>query len=113
MFVYLVTRSRLTLCDPLDCGPPGSSVPGFFRQKYRSGLLQKGSKSKLHDLESNWEPQKNSMTDCDVIIDKKIKCRILKGLSKMGRITWPLLSSLASFLPLHSLCPVTPIPSAP
>ena len=26
------------LCDPMDCGLPGSSVHGFFRQDYRSGL---------------------------------------------------------------------------
>ena len=27
----------LTVCDPMHCGPPGSSV-GFFRKKYWSGL---------------------------------------------------------------------------
>ena len=25
-------------CDPMDCSPPGSSVLGFSRQEYRSGL---------------------------------------------------------------------------
>ena len=30
-------QSRLTLCD-LDCSPPGSSVHGFSRQEYWSGL---------------------------------------------------------------------------
>ena len=29
----LVTRSRLTLCNPTDCGPPGSSVHGDFQGK--------------------------------------------------------------------------------
>ena len=29
----------LTLCDPMDCSPPGSSVHGgFSKQEYRSGL---------------------------------------------------------------------------
>ena len=28
----------LTLCDPMDCSPPGSSVHGIFRQEYWSGL---------------------------------------------------------------------------
>ena len=28
----------LTLCDPLNCSPPGSSVHGLLRQEYRSGL---------------------------------------------------------------------------
>ena len=33
----LVTQSCLTLCDPMDCSPPGSSVE-FSRQEYWSGL---------------------------------------------------------------------------
>ena len=34
----LVTQLCPTLCDPMDCSPPGSSVLGFFRQEYWSGL---------------------------------------------------------------------------
>ena len=30
--------SHLTLCNPMDCSPPGSSVHGFSRQEYWSGL---------------------------------------------------------------------------
>ena len=33
----LVAQSCLTLCDPMDCSLPGSSM-GCFRQKYWSGL---------------------------------------------------------------------------
>ena len=33
----LVAQSCLTLCDPMDCSPPGSSV-GFSRQEYWNGL---------------------------------------------------------------------------
>ena len=29
---------RLTLCDPMDCSPLGSSVHGIPRQEYKSGL---------------------------------------------------------------------------
>ena len=37
MCVYLFTQLWLTLCDPLDCSPSGSSVHGiFFRQEYWS-----------------------------------------------------------------------------
>ena len=25
-------------CDPINCSPPGSAVPGFPRQEYWSGL---------------------------------------------------------------------------
>ena len=37
MFV-LVAQSCPTLCDPMDCGLPGSSVHGIFYQEYWSGL---------------------------------------------------------------------------
>ena len=34
-----ITQSCLNLCDPMDCSPPGSSVPAeFSRQEYWSGL---------------------------------------------------------------------------
>ena len=37
--VCLVAQARLTLCDPVDCSPPGSSyLWGFSRQEYWSGL---------------------------------------------------------------------------
>ena len=32
-FQVLVTQSCLTLCDPLDCSPPGSSVHGILQAK--------------------------------------------------------------------------------
>ena len=28
-----VAQSYLTLCDPMDCGPPGSSVHGIFQTR--------------------------------------------------------------------------------
>ena len=31
-------QSCPTSCDPIDCDLPGSSVYGFFRQEYWSGL---------------------------------------------------------------------------
>ena len=36
--VCSVTQLCLTLCDPLDCSPPSSSVFGFSRQEYWSRL---------------------------------------------------------------------------
>ena len=38
MRVCSVTQSRPTLCSPMDCSPPGSSVHGIFQQEYWSGL---------------------------------------------------------------------------
>ena len=31
--LYMHPQSCLTLCDPLDCGPPGSSVDGIFQAR--------------------------------------------------------------------------------
>ena len=36
--VVLVVQSCMTLCDPMDFSPPGSSVHGISRQEYWSGL---------------------------------------------------------------------------
>ena len=33
MNACLVTQSCLTLCDPMDCNVPSTSVPGTFRAK--------------------------------------------------------------------------------
>ena len=33
-----VAQSHPTLCDPMDCSPPGSSSMGFSRKEYWSGL---------------------------------------------------------------------------
>ena len=35
--VCLVIQLHLTLCDPMGCSPPGSSVHGFSRQERWSG----------------------------------------------------------------------------
>ena len=35
----LVTQLHLTLCHPMDCSLPGSSVRGIYQQKYWSELL--------------------------------------------------------------------------
>ena len=34
----MCTQPCLTLFDPMDCSPPGSSVMGFLRQEYWDGL---------------------------------------------------------------------------
>ena len=33
VFCVLVTESCLTLCDPMDCNPPGSSVQGILQAR--------------------------------------------------------------------------------
>ena len=34
----LVARSCPTLCNPMDCNPPGSSIYGILKEKDQSGL---------------------------------------------------------------------------
>ena len=38
VYSVLVAQLCLTLCDPMDCSQPGSSVHGIFQQGYWSGL---------------------------------------------------------------------------
>ena len=47
-----VAQSCLTLCDPMNCSPPGSSVHGIFQARVWSGVP-------LPSLENSMEvPQK-------------------------------------------------------
>ena len=36
--IVCVCALSSTLCDPMDCSPPGSSVDGIFQEKYWNGL---------------------------------------------------------------------------
>ena len=36
--VYMCAQSCLTLCDPMDCSTPGSSVHGIFHTRILEGL---------------------------------------------------------------------------
>ena len=38
LFLWSAPQSRLSLCDPTDCSPRGSSVHGFSRQEDWTGL---------------------------------------------------------------------------
>ena len=41
--LYLVTQSCLTLCDPMDCSPPGSSVHGEWCEELFLWAILHGS----------------------------------------------------------------------
>ena len=45
-----VAQSCLNLSDPMDCSLPGSSVHGFSRQEYWSGVPLPSPKNTLHQL---------------------------------------------------------------
>ena len=38
VIVVLIAQSSLTICDPVDCSPPGSSVHRIFQEEYWSRL---------------------------------------------------------------------------
>ena len=48
----LLTQSCLTLCDPMDCSPPGSSVPGILQARILEWVAMLFSRD-LPDLELN------------------------------------------------------------
>ena len=53
-----VAQSCLTLCDPMDCSPPGSSVHEVFQEKYWSGVPLPSPRKSLNNKSSefyfNW-----------------------------------------------------------
>ena len=56
-------QSCPTLCNPMDCSPPGSCVHGILQQEYWSGLpcpppgnlLTQGSNPHLLGLNLHWQ----------------------------------------------------------
>ena len=43
-FVLCVAQSYLTLCDPMDCSPPGSSVHGVFQSRILEWVIISSSR---------------------------------------------------------------------
>ena len=53
---HLVAKLCLTLCDPMDCGPPGSSVHGISQSRIRKWVAIPFSSrsSRPRDLRWSW-----------------------------------------------------------
>ena len=47
-YCYLVCKSHLTLCDPMDCSLPGSSVQRMDLQIIILGKVSQKEKGKYH-----------------------------------------------------------------
>ena len=74
----LVTHSCPTLCDPMDCNPPGSSVHGILQQESWSGLrfsspgnlpdpgVELPSPTLHTDSLLSEPPEKSSILNCDI-----------------------------------------------
>ena len=46
VLVCLHAQSRLTLCDPMDCSPPGSSVHGIFQARILAWVAMPSSRDR-------------------------------------------------------------------
>ena len=54
VFTCAVTKSCLTLCDPMDCRPPGTSVPGDSLDKNTGVGCHALLQGSFPTQESNW-----------------------------------------------------------
>ena len=83
MCMYIITQSCLTLCDPTDCSPPGSSVHGILQARilewaaisYYRGSSHPGIKPQSPTLQADSllsEPPGKSFSY--ILIKKKKKC---------------------------------------
>ena len=50
----LVTQSYLTLCDPMDCSPPGSSVHEFFQARILEWVAISFSRGSSQTRDRTW-----------------------------------------------------------
>ena len=49
-----ITQSCLTVCDPMDCSPPGSSVHGILQQEYWNGLPFPSTRDLSRPRDQTW-----------------------------------------------------------
>ena len=47
-YFHLATQSCLTLCDPMDYSPPGSSVHGILQARIVKGVAMPSSRGSFH-----------------------------------------------------------------
>ena len=52
--VCVRTQSYLTLCDPRDCSPPGSSVHGIFQARIPDWLFTSYSRGSYQSRDQTW-----------------------------------------------------------
>ena len=51
---HLVTKSCLTLCDPMDFSPPGSSVLGIFQMRILEWIAISFSRGSSQPRDQTW-----------------------------------------------------------
>ena len=50
----LVVQSCLTLCDPMDCSPPGSSVRGILQARTLEWVVISSSRGSFRPRDQTW-----------------------------------------------------------
>ena len=73
-----VLQSCLTLCDPMDSSPPGSSVHGIFQAKIQKWVAIPISRglSQLRDRTHEKENTENDNSDSDQCFRKSLVNRV-------------------------------------
>ena len=60
----MYTQSCLVLCSPMDCNPPGSSVPGIFQARMLEWVAISPSRGSSYPVCSNPFPYPANSTSC-------------------------------------------------
>ena len=108
----LVAQSGPTLCDPMDCSPPGPSVHGIFQEEHWSGLPF----SPTSDLPNSWIQPRSPALQADSLLSEPPGRPVLnRSQSVFSLPNFLLLPSLHKHLTplnLHALsCLPNPSPS--
>ena len=109
--MHSITQSCLTLCDPMNCSPPGSSVHGVFQARILEWVAISSS-IYIHMRERDWDNIVNQLYFKKKKSKNKQK-KILKGAESQGRNEhhyfthkgWVPLGSSLRYLPLVSSSP--------
>ena len=72
----LVAKSCLTLCDPMDCGPPGSSVHGMLQARILEWVAILFSRGSSRPRDRTWV---SCMASSEVLEEKEIEKPRLKA----------------------------------
>ena len=81
--LYVCAQLCLTLCDPMDCSPPGSSIHGILQARILewaaiSSLLGSSQNSSEHwrqfwrDFNAKWHILSDTKTNCETILMKTL-----------------------------------------
>ena len=111
--ITVSAQSCLTLCNPMDCSPPGSSVHGIAQARILEWIAISSSRGSSQPRHWNYE-----FKNCQIIYSTGILIYLLKNLQNSGilsdrgdpEVSW---SEIRLACPSHSLLPVLDIRAVP